>query len=156
MSLNYRQMLPEDVPAALTVRLSTRENAVTLDELREDYGVTPQSMADELRSHANGWVCEDDGKLVGFSMGNGLNGEIAVVAVAPEYEDRGIGKTVLARTQDWLFSLGHQEIWLLANPDSEIRATGFYEKLGWRATGVMKGHDQILKLQNTAAPGQPV
>jgi len=100
MPLTYRQMRAEDVPAALAVRLSTKENAVTLDELKEDYSVTPQSVADELRSDASGWVCEDDGTLVGFSMGNGLNGEIAVVAVAPEYEGRGIGKTVLAHTQN--------------------------------------------------------
>ncbi|MEO1159344.1 MAG: GNAT family N-acetyltransferase [Pseudomonadota bacterium] len=156
MSLTYRRMTAEDVPAALTVRLSTRENAVTLDELEEEYGVTPQSMADDLRSHAGGWVCEDGGKLVGFSMGNGLNGEIAVVAVAPEYERRGIGKTVLAHTQGWLFSLGHEEIWLLANPDPDVRATGFYEKLGWKVTGVMKGHDRVLKLQSTAANDQNV
>jgi len=151
MPLTYRQMRAEDVPAALAVRLSTNENAVTLDELKEDYSVTPQSMADELRSDASGWVCEDDGTPVGFSMGNGLNGEIAVVAVAPEYEGRGIGKTVLAHTQNWLFSLGYEEIWLLASPDPDIRATGFYEKLGWRATGIMKGYDQVLKLQHTVA-----
>lgn len=149
MTLTFRQMRAEDVPAALAVRLSTRENAVTLDELEEDYGVTPQSMADELRSDAGGWICEDAGELVGFSIGNGLNGEIAVVAVAPEHECRGIGKTVLVHTQNWLFSLGYEEIWLLANPDSNIRATGFYEKLGWRATGAMKGHDQVLKLRKS-------
>ncbi len=151
MPLTYRQMRAEDVPAALAVRLSTRENAVTLRELEEDYGVTPQSMADELRSDTSGWVCEDDGRLVGFSMGNGLNGEIAVVAVAPEYEGRGVGKTVLAHTQNWLFSLGYEEIWLLANPDPNVRASGFYEKLGWWATGVMKEHDQVLKLKNISA-----
>ncbi|MEM9471596.1 MAG: GNAT family N-acetyltransferase [Pseudomonadota bacterium] len=148
MPLTYRRMQPEDVSAALAVRLSTKENAVTLDELEHDYGVTPQSMEDDLRSNANGWVCEDGGRLVGFSMGNGLNGEIAVVAVAPGYEGRGIGKTVLAHTQNWLFSLGYSEVWLLANPDPDIRATGFYKKLGWSATGVMKGHDQVLKLKN--------
>ncbi len=148
MPLTYRRMQPEDISAALAVRLSTKENAVTLDELKEGYGVTPQSMADELNSTSSGWICEDGGRLVGFSMGNGLNGEIAVVAVAPGHEGRGIGKTVLAHTQDWLFSLGHSEVWLLANPDPDIRATGFYKKLGWRATGVMKGHDQVLKLKN--------
>lgn len=156
MPLTYRQMRAEDVSAALAVRLSTRENAVTLDELKEDYGITPQSIADELRSDASGWVCEDGGKLVGFSMGNGLNGEIAVVAVAPEYEGRCIGKTVLAYTQNWLFSLGYEEIWLFANPDPDIRATGFYEKLGWQGTGVMKGHDQVLKLKNISANEQTI
>lgn len=146
-TLKFRPMLPTDVEATLAVRLSTRENAVTLRELKEDYGVTPISMANALTSDAKGWLCEADGKVVGFSVGNGQSGEVAVVAVSPEFEGFGIGKTVLAHVQGWLFSLGYEEIWLLANPDPGIRATGFYEKLGWQATGIMKGSDQILRLR---------
>lgn len=146
MALIYRQMQVEDISAALAVRLSTVENAITMEELEEDYGVTPQSMADTLKSNAKGWLCEEGGSVVGFSIGNRLNGEVEVVAVSPEYEGRGIGKTVLTHVQNWLFSEGHTEIWLLANPDPHIRATGFYNKLGWEATGLMKGYDQVLKL----------
>ena len=146
MSITYRPMDSEDVEAALEVRLSTIENAVTLKELEEDYGVTPASMAAALTSDAGGWICEDNGKAVGFCIGNGSNGEVEVVAVAPTHEGRGIGSTVLKNVQDWLFSLGHKEIWLLANPDPQVRATGFYKKLGWQATGAMKGYDQVLKL----------
>ncbi len=140
-------MTPEDVPAAVEVRLLTVENAVTLHGLEQDYGVTPASIVEALRSDARGWVCEDDSRIVGFSIGDGLNGEVAVVAVIPGYEGRGIGRTVLGHVRDWLFSLGHCEIWLLANPDRNIRATGFYEKMGWQDTGTMQGSDQVLKLR---------
>ena len=91
-----------------------------------------------------GWLCEDSGVVVGFSMGDRLNGEVQVVAVLPEYEGNGIGKSLLTKVQNWLFSEGHEEIWLGANPDPTIRAFGFYRKLGWQATGRMKGDDEIM------------
>ncbi len=147
MTLTYRQMETSDIPATLAVRLSTVENAVTMEELENDYGVTPQSMADGMASSAKGWLCEDGRKVVGFAMGDMSDGEVTVVAVRPGYEGRSIGKTLLAHVRDWLFGEGHEEIWLLANPDPDVRATGFYSKLGWTETGVMQEDDQVLKLK---------
>ncbi len=147
MTLAYRKMTVSDLPAAFSVRLSTIENAITMQELEEDYGITPESLAAAMQSAVQGWLCEDDGKMVGFSMGDRATGEVQVLAVLPAYEGRGIGKALLSRVQDWLFATGHSEIWLLANPDPDIRAAGFYRKLGWRATGVMQGADQVLKLR---------
>ncbi len=155
MPLSNRQMQPGDIPAVLAVRFSTKENAITLEELEEDYGITPQSIAHSLTVQTRGWLCEDDGNVVGVAMGNGSNGEIEVVAVLPDYEGQGVGGSLLKLAQDWLFSLGHKEIWLLANPDPDVRATGFYEHFGWQATGVMEDDDQVLTLQRTP-PEQPL
>ncbi len=149
MELRYRKMNTDDLPAVLSVRLSTIENAITMAELEEDYDITPKSLADGMRSHVGGWLCEDSEIVVGFSMGDRLNAEVQVVAVRPEYEGIGIGKTLLTRVQDWLFSTGHEEIWLRANPDPAVRAYGFYRKLGWQATGNMKGGDEIMVLRFT-------
>lgn len=71
------------------------------------------------------------------------------MAVLPDYEDRGIGKTVLASVRDWLFGQGHEEIWLLANPDPKVRAHAFYRKLGWRATGEIRHGDEVMVLERT-------
>jgi len=144
MKLRYRKMTPADLPAVFAVRLSTIENAVTMEELEDDYGITPESLAKAMGSHVSGWLCEDAETVVGFSMGDRLNGEVQVVAVLPDYEGHGIGKKLLARVQNWLFSKGHEKIWLGANPDPTIRAYGFYRKLGWQATGRMKGYDEIM------------
>ena len=94
-----------------------------------------------------GWLCEDSGHVVGFSMADRSNGEIQVVAIHPSHEGRGIGKTLLGKATNWLFSQGYNEIWLGANPDPNIRAYGFYRKLGWQATGKMTGYDEIMLLQ---------
>lgn len=151
--LTYRAMTVDDIPAVLEVRFATVENAITLAELEADYGITPVTIAAAMASDSRGWLCEDSiedgGKVVGFAMGDRTNGEVQVVAVLPGHEGRGIGKTLLARVTDWLFAEGHEEIWLGANPDPDVRATGFYRKLGWRHTGAMKGGDEVLKLRHS-------
>lgn len=153
MALTYREMRISDIPATLAVRFSTVENAITMEELGRDYGISPLSIADAMKSHVKGWLCEESGKVVGFAMGNERNGEVEVVAVLPEYEDRHIGKSLLARVQNWLFSKGHEEIWLLANPDSNVRAYGFYRKLGWQASGERRAGDEVLILRAASAKG---
>ena len=137
-------MVPDDVSAALAVRMSTIENAITMEELEKDYGITPRSLAEAMITIVAGWLCEDSGTVVGFSMGDRSNGEVQVVAVCPEYEGLGIGKRLLYRVQEWLFSEGHKEIWLRSNPDPTIRAHGFYRRLGWQATGRKYGDDEVL------------
>ncbi len=144
--LSYREMTVDDLPAVLAVRFATRENAITPEELAEDYGITPESLAAAMDHDVKGWLCESDGQVVGFAMGDRSNGEVQVVAVLPAYEGRGIGKTVLGLVLRWLFGEGHDEVWLGANPDPAIRATGFYRKLGWRRSGVMTGNDEVLRL----------
>ena len=146
MTLKIREMEINDFPATFAVRLSTVENPVTMAELERDYGVTPRSLSEAMKSHVRGWVCEDAARIVGFAMGDRTTGEVQVVAVRPEYERKGIGKDLLMHVQEWLFSEHHDEIWLLANPDPSVRATGFYRKLGWRATGTFRGNDVVLKL----------
>ncbi len=49
--------------------------------------------------------------------------------------------------QGWLFSKGHDKLWLMENPDPNIRAHGFYRRLGWEPTGTFKGGDHMLKLR---------
>ncbi len=146
-----REMTAADLDAVLAIRLSTRENAITLQELEQDYGITTEGLARAMETHVRGWLCEVDGSVAGFSMGDASNGEVQVVAVHPGFENLGIGRCVLQAVCDWLFSEGHARLWLGANPDPNIRATGFYEKLGWRRNGEMKGEDEVLVLMKPEA-----
>ena len=91
MSLAIRQMTPGDLPATFDVRLSTVENAITMERLECDYGVTPESLADAMTRDVKGWLCEDVDTAVGFAMGNVASAEVLVIAVRPEYEGRGVG-----------------------------------------------------------------
>ena len=146
MSLRFRQMTVTDLPAVFTLRTMTRENTMTMAELA-DRGVTPDSLAAAMSRSVEGWLCEDGDLVTGFSMGDRANGEVQVVAVHPDYEGRRIGKTLLAHVRDWLFASGHDEIWLMANPDPTIRAYAFYRHLGWEATGEVRDGEEVMVLR---------
>ena len=147
--LRYRAMSSDDLPAVFAVRLSTIENAITMERLEEDYGITPESLAEAMKSHVQGWLCEDSERVVGFSMGDRGNGEVQVVAVLPEFEGLGIGRSLLERVAAWLFTAGRDQIWLAATPDPKIRAYGFYRRLGWRSTGEMIEDDEVMVLRRS-------
>lgn len=151
MSLEFRPMTPADLPATFDVRLSTVENAITMERLESDYGVTPERMADAMARDVKGWLCEEDGTAVAFAMGDASSAEVLVVAVRPGYEGRGAGKGVLARVRDWLFAAGHEEVWLLTTPDPALRAYGFYRSLGWRGTGQVVRGDEVMVLGRDAS-----
>lgn len=85
-----------------------------MEELKEIDDITPESLAEAMQSHVKG------------------------------DERNGIGKHLLAQVQNWLFAAGYEEICLLANPDPDIRAYGFYRTFGWQATGKMVGENEIM------------
>ncbi len=141
----FREIESKDIPDIFDVRLLTNENQVTSEYLA-GIGITPKSIADGLADPLKGWLCEVSGKVIGFSLGNKETGEMMVVAVLPEYEKRGIGEKLMELIQHWLWSCGHDEIWLLATPDPKLRASGFYKKLGWEKAGAGDDGHEILKL----------
>lgn len=147
MTLHFREMTTADLTSVFDVRVSTRENAITMERLERDYGVTPERLAEAMGESVRGWLCEDDGRVVGFAMGNAANGEVTVVAVHPRAEGRGVGRGVLDRVGAWLFASGHEEIWLLTTPDPALRAWGFYASLGWKPTGRKVREDEVLVLR---------
>ena len=143
--LDYRRMIASDLPGVFDVRTSTRENVVTLEDLKTRHGLTPATLTEAMLGTVGGWVCTDSDRIAGFAMGDRATGEVTVVAVLPAYEGLGIGKKVLALVRDWLFESGHEEVWLMATPDPTIRAYGFYRALGWRANGTrIQGEEKMV------------
>jgi GNAT superfamily N-acetyltransferase len=138
----FRKMTAADIDAAFRIRTSTTENALSLQDLEEDYGLTPQTLATALQGSASGWVCEVDAQVVGFAMGDSEAGELTVIAVLAEHEGNGIGRRLLAEVESWLFGLGHEAIWLVTSPDPSFRAYQLYLSQGWRATGVIIEEDE--------------
>ena len=118
--------------------MATRENALSKEDLRR-LGITPETVREMMRTSHRGWLCEVDGKVVGFAMGNGKTGEMWVIAVLPGYEGRGIGAELMDRVEGWLWSLGWGEIWLTTDTDTSLRAYGFYRARGWEDWKVEDG-----------------
>ena len=142
---HLRPMLPGDVAGALEMRGRTRENAVGPDELEAVYGITADGIREAMAGSLSGWVAETEGAIFGFAMGDAATGEVAVVALLPEWEGRGIGCALLARVTETLIAAGHRRLLLLANADPAVRASGFYARLGWRSTGERRGADVVLE-----------
>jgi ribosomal protein S18 acetylase RimI-like enzyme len=138
----FREMLPADIPAAFHVRTSTIENALTMQELEEDYELTPETLAEAMKASAKGWVCETDNEVIGFAMGDPEEYELTVLAVLPKYEGHGIGRRLLAEVESWLFGLGSDEIWLATTPNSSLRAYRLYVSQGWIPTGEIIDEDE--------------
>ena len=145
--LTYRSALPEDAAECVVARGRTRENAASEEWLRS-IGVTSESWAENIRSGSlPGHVCIVDGRIVGFCFGVRETGEIQVVAVLADFENRGVGRELLARTSKDLAELGHARLYLGCSPDPASRSHDFYRHLGWRSTGAFDEHgDEILEI----------
>lgn len=129
--LRFRDIVPADIPTLFDLRPRTRENALTLDELRA-LGITPDSVAGWLEATTRGWLCEaPGGGAAGFCMADRRSGELLVIAVLPEHEGRGVGAGLMQRAEAWLAQSGCTVAWLTTDLDPALRAYGFYRHRGW-------------------------
>ncbi|HUV36648.1 MAG TPA: GNAT family N-acetyltransferase [Patescibacteria group bacterium] len=134
----FREITHEDIPSLFVMRVATRENALSPEELSA-LGITEESVRGMMDTTHRGWLCEVDGRVVGFVMGNGTTGEMWVIAVLPEFEGRGIGARLMNLVEDWLWSRGWEKIWLTTDLDTSLRAYGFYLKRGWTDAEIKDG-----------------
>ncbi|MBA2501752.1 MAG: GNAT family N-acetyltransferase [Pyrinomonadaceae bacterium] len=133
--MQIRIAIGSDVATLFRIRTSVKENYQSQEELAA-IGVTPESVGEMLRTTARVWVAEIDDEGVAFSMADAEQGTIFAMFVRPGYEHRGAGRALMRAAEEWLFSQGHDEIWLLTGSDERLRANGFYRHLGWNAEGI--------------------
>ena len=129
--MKYRAITTRDIPSIFEVRVATDENKFTYEEL-ERFDITPESVEQKLKATYRGWLCETDGDVVGFVIANKQTGEIWVIAVLPEYINKGIGTQLLNLAEHWLISSGKNNFWLTTDTDKSLRAYSFYLKNGWK------------------------
>ena len=119
-------------------------------------GITHASVREMMLTTHRGWLAESDGEAVGFVMGNKQTGEMWVIAVLPEFEDRGIGRSLMNLVEDWLVSEGCDELWLTTDPDENYRAVGFYRHLGWKDWRIEDGDRFMKKQSEQVGAGNPL
>ena len=147
MTFSFRPAIPEDARECVVLRGKTRQNAFSAAQLAS-IGVTAESWAENIASGAlPGTVCMVGEAMAGYCFGDSESGEIVVLAVLPEFEGRGIGRNLLARTVRVLADLGHARLFLGCSPDPASRSHGFYRHLGWQPTGELDQYgDEVLEL----------
>ena len=147
MTVTYRRAVPSDIAACIELRGKTRENAVSVERLRQ-LGVTQESWSAEVASDdLPGYVCLEHGRIVGYVFADKQTGEVVVLALLPDWEGRGIGKKLLGMTVADLAKLGLQRLFLGCSCDPKVRSYGFYRHLGWKSTGTFdSNNDEVLEL----------
>jgi GNAT superfamily N-acetyltransferase len=144
-NMHFRKMNSTDVSTAYEITLSTREQSFTREAMTA-VGITEEStveMMDVTRSH-EGWICEVEGKPVGFAMGNKDTGELWIIAVLPEFERQGIGSQLHNLTEDWLRSQGRKEAWLAVLQDVQVDGYRFFKNRNW-IDDEMRGPFRVMK-----------
>ena len=129
--MNIREITASDIPALFHVRPRTRENALTIEDLRS-LGITPESVASWLEASTTGWLCETaSSEVVGFCMADRSTGELLVIALLPGHEGSGIGGRLMECAESCLTHSGCKRAWLTTALDPTLRAYGFYRHRGW-------------------------
>ena len=146
MTIAYLRAIPDDTPACIVLRGMTRENAFSIERLAA-LGITLESWQAAIADGGlPGHVATAAGRIVGYCFGERETGEIAVLALLPDYEDRGIGKTLLNLVIAEFKGLGFARLFLSCSADPAARSYGFYRHLGWLSTGSFDDRgDEILE-----------
>lgn len=147
MEFTYRPARGEDVAACIDIRGKTRENAFSAADLAA-VGVTLESWTAAVQDGSlPGYVATVDGKVAGYCFGDTDAGEIVVLALLPDFEGHGAGKTLLNLVVRDLKALGFQRLILGCASDPAVRSYGFYRHLGWTSTGTFDDRgDEVLEL----------
>ncbi len=133
--MNIREAQIEDIETLFNIRTSVIENHQSREEL-VTLGITPETVANMLQTDCRAWIAEIDERPIAFSMANAAEKTIFAMFVLPSFEGRGAGRALMQQAEQWLWSQGVEEIWLLTGNDSNLRAYGFYLHLGWTPTDI--------------------
>jgi GNAT superfamily N-acetyltransferase len=133
--MNIREAQIEDIETLFNIRTSVIENHQSREELVA-LGITPETVAEMLQTDCRAWIAEIDEQPIAFSMANAAEKTIFAMFVLPSFEGRGAGRALMQQAEQWLWSQGVEEIWLLTGNDSNLRAYGFYLHLGWTPTDI--------------------
>jgi GNAT superfamily N-acetyltransferase len=124
-----REAISDDIKQIQVVRNSVKENMLSNPDL-----VTDKDCEEFINVRGKGWVCEIDGKVIGFSIVDLKENNVWALFMHPKYEGNGIGRKLHDVMLDWYFTKTLNNLWLGTAPGT--RAEEFYHKAGWREVGM--------------------
>ena len=137
--VSIREASASDIAEIRRVRASVRENTLP------DYSViTPEMIRDHLERLGRGWVYENEGRVVGFTIVNRADATVWALFVEPDFEGRGIGRALHDTMLAWLQAQGVRAVTLGTDPGT--RAARFYETAGWKFRELDEDGEAIYEL----------
>jgi GNAT superfamily N-acetyltransferase len=140
MTAQLRQATRDDLAGIWRVRYSVRENTLAPGRIEDDEVIA------QLETTGRGWVVEEDGEIVAFAIGDASGANVWALFVDPRAEGRGYGSRLHDTMVEWLWTHGLTTLWLDTGADTQAR--GFYERRGWRCTGLRDNGQVRLELTN--------
>ena len=128
MSLDIRDIIDADIPEIIALWNASGVSRPWNDPERD--------IAFARRNeHSTVLVGRDGGQIVASAMvgEDGHRGWVYYVAIAPERQRSGLGRTMMQAAEDWLKQRGVWKVQLLVRGDN-VQAANFYEQLGYRDT----------------------
>ena len=122
------------------IRCSVKENYQSREEIAA-LGLTPETVANMLATDCRAWLAEQNGQSMGLAIANATQATILGMFVRPQFEKQGVGRSLMETAENWLWSQGLDEIWLLTGNDPTLRAYGFYQHLGWTLSEIITEGD---------------
>lgn len=124
----FREATAADIPQIQFVRNAVKENKLSTPGL-----ITDQAVLEFITIRGKGWVCEQEGKILGFAIADLQDDNIWALFVLPDQQGKGIGNQLQRLMLNWYFSQGKQSVWLGTLPGT--RAAAFYRASGWIENG---------------------
>jgi GNAT superfamily N-acetyltransferase len=137
---SIRKAMSADIPAIWRVRYSVQENT-----LRPGL-ITDADVQQHLEVIGRGWVCEQEGAICAFAIGNARNGQVWALFVEPQAQGRGIGSALQAELLEWFRHQPVRTLWLTTAEGSRSRQ--FYEKHGWSCVGAVGNGEVRYEREN--------
>ncbi|PKM13589.1 MAG: ribosomal-protein-alanine N-acetyltransferase [Gammaproteobacteria bacterium HGW-Gammaproteobacteria-3] len=142
----YAKVFPDSVTRSDLQRLrkmNTDDLAAVLAIEAENYNF-PWSegiFKDCFRAGYNCWVCEEMGRILGYSIVSIAVGEAHIlnISVHPAEQGQGIGRKLLEHLIEIARGKKAETIFLEVRP-SNISAIALYEKMGFNEIGVRKAY----------------
>ncbi|MGY4641007.1 GNAT family N-acetyltransferase [Pseudomonas sp. TE24901] len=139
MNTRIRLATLQDIDILFAIRTSVTQNHLSREQMAER-GITPEVLAGSIREAPCVWIAEVNGEPAGFSMVDLDSGEVFAMFVRPAYENQGLGGQLMAVAEAALFER-HDTLFLVTDGRDEIRANGFYQRLGWSVVDQVDGDD---------------
>jgi GNAT superfamily N-acetyltransferase len=130
---------PGDVPRLIEIRAAVREN-----QLSDPLSIGAADYAPYVAG-ARCWVWEAQGKVAGFAALDADAASVWALFVAPEFEGRGGGRSLLDRLLGEARRRGLAELRLSTGAAS--RAEHFYRSAGWEAIGEAGEGQRLMRLR---------
>lgn len=127
--MTFREAQTNDIKQIQLVRNAVKENVLSNPGL-----VTDKDCVEYLTLRGKGWVCENDGTIIGFAIADLIDNNIWALFVHPDFEKNGVGKTLHDMMLNWYFDQQKENVWLSTGPNT--RAEKFYTLQGWRHAGL--------------------